>query len=431
MFLINRLKSEFARHTLTLLIGTGLSQAIPIIAAPLLSRMYEPKDFGLFGLFLSLAGILSVLATGRYEVAILLPPNDEDAVNIVVLSIGVTCLFCVLLLLIVLLYRHSIANLLGNPDLAPWLYLLPLMVLLTSVYQALNYWFNRRKQYRRLALNRISRSLFMIGVSLGLGITGRVPGGLIVGAVVGQGVATLQFAWPWMIERRAGNLKISKAGVIAMGRRYIHFVKYSLLGDTVNTVSGQMPVLVLSIFFGPAIVGYFNLTQRVLFGPSSIISTAIGDVFRQRASEDRNVIGNFRQIWLKTFKTLAALSVPVYATVAVIAPVLFAFVFGKEWRTAGEYAQIMSPFFMLSFTASILSRSTYIAEKQKQDMLWQIVLFSLITLALLAGAWYHQPVYSLGLYTIAYCGMYLVYLWMCFKYSGGDRKITLEGGEVA
>jgi len=99
--------------------------------------------------------------------------------------------------------------------------------------------------------------------------------------------------------------------------------------------------------------------------------------------------------------------------------------------TAGEYAQIMSPFFMLSFTASILSRSTYIAEKQKQDMLWQIVLFSLITLALLAGAWYHQPVYSLGLYTIAYCGMYLVYLWMCFKYSGGDRKITLEGGEVA
>jgi len=37
----------------------------------------------------------------------------------------------------------------------------------------------------------------------------------------------------------------------------------------------------------------------------------------------------------------------------------------------------------------------------------------------------------LGLYTIAYCGMYLVYLWMCFKYSGGDRKITLEGGEVA
>ena len=429
--MLDRLKSEFAKHTLTLLVGTGLAQAVPVLAAPLLSRMYQPKDFGAFGLFLSLAGILSVLATGRYEVAILLPPKDEDAVNIVVLSIAVTCLFCAIVFLVVVFFRQNIANLLGNPEIAPWLALVPLMVWLTSVYQAFNYWFNRRKQYRRLAINRISRSLFMIGVSLGLGFRGRVSGGLIVGAVVGQGVATLQFIRPWLRERRSENLTISKARVLAMGLRYVHFVKYSLLGDTINTISGQMPILILSIFFGPVIVGYFNLTQRVLYGPSSIISTAIGDVFRQRASEDRNVVGNFRHIWLKTFKTLGLLSLPVYGAVAIFAPVLFAFVFGHEWRTAGEYARIMSPFFMLSFTASILSRSTYIAEKQKQDMLWQMVLFVLISVALLVGAWYKQPAGSLGLYTMAYSGMYLIYLWMCFKYSGGDVKRAGKGSEAA
>jgi O-antigen/teichoic acid export membrane protein len=260
----------------------------------------------------------------------------------------------------------------------------------------------------------------MVVASLGLGLGGRISGGLILGAVVGQGVATLSFIRPWLIERRDRKLNISKERIFAVAQRYAHFAKYSLPGDTINVISGQMPVLILSIFFGPVIIGYFNVTQRVLAGPSSIISTAIGDVFRQRASEDRNAIGNFREIWLKTFKTLVLLSLPVYAVMAIIAPGFFAFVFGEQWRTAGEYAQIMSPFFMLSFTASILSRTTYIAEKQKQDMLWQIVLFLLITPALLIGAWTKQPLHSLFLYTLSYSVMYLIYLWMCFRYSGGD-----------
>jgi O-antigen/teichoic acid export membrane protein len=195
-------------------------------------------------------------------------------------------------------------------------------------------------------------------------------------------------------------------------------------------MSGQMPTLILSSFFGPMVTGYYSLTQRVLAGPSSIISVAVGDVFRQRASEDMVHRGNCREIYISTFKVLAAFSLPTYAIVGLFAPGLFSFVFGERWNTSGRYAQILSPFFMLSFSASILSRTMYIAQKQKQDMLWQLILFALITLSLLWGASRGEAMHSLVMYSFSYCCMYIVYLWMSFKYSGGsvDRSEAREKG---
>ena len=93
--MINKLKpkSEFSRNVLTLMTGTTIAQAIPIAISPILTRIYTPEDFGMFALYMSVASILSVVATGRYELAIMLPKKDEDAVNIVALSIIISFSF--------------------------------------------------------------------------------------------------------------------------------------------------------------------------------------------------------------------------------------------------------------------------------------------------------------------------------------------------
>jgi O-antigen/teichoic acid export membrane protein len=86
--MLNKLKpkSEFSRNVLTLMTGTTIAQAIPIAISPILTRIYTPEDFGVFALYMSVVSIVSVVATGRYELAIMLPKKDEDAINIVTLS---------------------------------------------------------------------------------------------------------------------------------------------------------------------------------------------------------------------------------------------------------------------------------------------------------------------------------------------------------
>jgi O-antigen/teichoic acid export membrane protein len=80
-------KSEFSRNVLTLMTGMMIAQAIPIAISPILTRIYTPEDFGLLALFLAIFSILSIIATGRYELAIMSPESDDEAKDIVFLSI--------------------------------------------------------------------------------------------------------------------------------------------------------------------------------------------------------------------------------------------------------------------------------------------------------------------------------------------------------
>ena len=73
-------KSTYAKNVLTLMTGTGLAQAIPIAISPILTRIYTPEEFGVFALYMAIASILTVLVTGRYEMAILLPKKDPDLI---------------------------------------------------------------------------------------------------------------------------------------------------------------------------------------------------------------------------------------------------------------------------------------------------------------------------------------------------------------
>ena len=80
------LRSEFFRNALTLISGTTIAQFVAILLTPILSRIYSTEDFGELSLFMSITGILSVVSTMRYEMAVILPEKDEDAVNVMALS---------------------------------------------------------------------------------------------------------------------------------------------------------------------------------------------------------------------------------------------------------------------------------------------------------------------------------------------------------
>jgi len=44
-------KSDFFKNALTLIGGTSVSQLIPLIAAPILTRLYSPEDYGILGMY--------------------------------------------------------------------------------------------------------------------------------------------------------------------------------------------------------------------------------------------------------------------------------------------------------------------------------------------------------------------------------------------
>lgn len=415
-------KSSYARNVITLMTGTGLAQAIPIAISPILTRLYGPEEFGVLGLYMAVVSIVVVLVTGRYELAILLPRQDRDAMNVMAVSVLLSGVISAVLWVLVAVFNRPIAELLGAPGLARWLYWVPASTLLMGIYQSLNYWSNRKSQYKRLAISRTVQSGSASLAQLGSGFAGAGNMGLVGGQITGQLLSTTVLAR--LIWREDSRLvqTIEKRRMVVLAKKYINFPKYLIVAHVFNTASMQMPVMLLSIFFNTTSTGLYTLTQRVLGAPINLVASALGDVFRQEASQEYIRAGNCKSIYIKTFKKLFLIAILPFTVFFFAAPWLFSFIFGGKWIVAGKYAQILTPMFFLRFVTSPLSWMDVIAEKQKLDLIWQACLFIFLIASFVLGYVYSSITVCLVVFSMVYCVMYVISGVISYRLASGKWK---------
>ncbi len=415
-------KSTFGKNVLTLMTGTVLAQVIPIALSPVLSRLFTKDEFGTFALYASLLGFLGIVVGGRYELAIMLPKKDEDARNLLGLTLFITLGVALLTLLSVVFFRNDVATWFQSPNLATWLWLLPVGVLFAGAYQAFNYWSNRKSQYKRLATSRVVRAVGSSGAMVGFGMAGLKKGGLILGDTIGQGLATLTLWWQVWKEDSRLIKGWNRSGIKAMAKRYNQFPRFNLVGGVAEKSAAQLPFWMFAPVFGEAMVGALGMTYRIIGTPNAIIARAFGDVFRQRAAETYVDKGECRQLFLTTLKQLLLIATVPFIILFFVAPVAFEWVLGEGWGEAGVYAKLLAPMFFLQFITNPLANMFLVAEKQKYELFLQLYLVAVIGASLYVGCYvYGDERLAVLLVSILHSSKYLIELVLSYRYSLGKR----------
>lgn len=422
MFQTFRTKSS--RQVLTVMTGTTLAQVVSVVISPLLGRLYTPVDFGLYALFMSLVLILMVGASGKYEMAILLPEADADAFNILCLGLLVAAGFCSIALILAVALNPVWTRLLHQEGFGPWMALAPVTVWVSNATLCLSNWAVRTQHYSDVARVRICVALASALVSVGLGLQTVTTGGMIIAYIVGQVLGLGMMLWllrkHWF--RLAGS--VSRNSMMTMALRYKRFPQFSILSNISETIASQMPVLLMTSYFGSAVVGFFSLGQRVVRMPMSLISSAIGDVFRQKASAAYVRDGQCADLFRRTARMLFLFSIVPFILLYVFAPSIISFIFGSQWKTAGDYLQIMTLMCFLQFTSSPLSAMFIIAEKQSMDLVIQISLVVLTSAAIWFGHFTHgSPGAAILLFSLVYCFKYVIEFSFSRRFSQGPKNI--------
>lgn len=374
---------SYAGNVVTLMTGTTIAQAIPIALSPVLTRFYTPEDIGTLALYLAVCGMISTVSTARYELAIMLPQDEENAMNIVALSIGIASAVSIVLLVVITAFNSQITALLGKNEISNWLYFIPFSIFLTAVYQSLNYWANRKCQYRRMATSRIVQSIGVGSSQFAGGLTGTGSTGLIAGSLFGQVLATLQLAKLTLTGERALLGKVTGRKCQEMALRYVNHPKYLLASHGISSTYAQIPVLFISKFYSLIDTGHFSIAAKMVDLPSSLIASSIGNVFRQRAADDFHKYGKFNRVLEKTVTRTALLGLPFFLFFFFFANEIFAFIFGENWRVAGEYARILAVSSYFGFVFTPIDKGALIREKHHYILGWH--LFRLVAF-LSAGA---------------------------------------------
>ncbi|MCT7597600.1 lipopolysaccharide biosynthesis protein [Aliarcobacter butzleri] len=401
---------------MTLMTGTTMAQAIPIAISPILTRIYTPEDFGIFAIYLAITSIIAVIATGRYEMAIMLPKEEKDVKSILKLIIILLSIITFATFLIVLIFNDEITNLFENKEISNWLYFLPVSVFLVGIYQVYNYLLIREKNFKRLSTNKIIVSTTNASTQLGYGFIASNGFGLLFGNIFSY-IISIYFIIKSKVVNRYFNFR--SISIKEVAREYQNFPKYDVPSVLVNVVANQLPIFALGKYFGLGIVGFYSLMYKVLMMPINLLSGTILDVFKQRATEDYNKYGNCKDIYTKTFKSLLLLGIVPFTILGIWAPEIFAFVFGEKWKIAGDFAQIVTPMLFLKFIINPLSYTFYVTGQQKIDLYGQILLLIITIIAIYLGLQLNSEKIVLIAFSLGYSIVYIIYLVYSYLLSKG------------
>ena len=368
---LRRFKPQSAsfRNVLKLAGGTAGSQVITVAAAPILTRLYGPESFGVLATFASILALLNVVSSLRYELAIAVPEDDDEAIALVWLCFVLVAISTALTALGVALLGNQLVGFLHQQALKPLLWLLPVGVLLTGIYQPLSYWAIRHKQFGLLAQTKFHQSIFGLLTKLSAAPLGTI--GLLLGQIVSQSAGVTSI----FIESREallGGPKTPSVFLLQVLQRYKNLGIYSSPAGMINMLGSQVPTLIFASAFGAGDLGKLAIAQSLLVLPVGLIGSSVSKVFLGQASSHWR-LGTLDKYIKKagTYLIVAGILVALFMSlvVAPIAPIIL----GIQWESLRIIIPMLSPLLIGQLTASTLSMAFIVAENNRLELMSQLL----------------------------------------------------------
>ena len=387
--------SHFIRNSGTLLTGNVVAQGLAFLAYLLLLRLFTPDDFGLCNVFFSYTEVLIILSTCKYEMAIVVAPDDNEASLLARLAFRLNALLTLLLFAVAAVMALTGVTLSNLP--AILLLLLPLLVYFTGTYRIYVFLCNRHKEYRALALGEVvsvsggtvTRILFgLLAPVLNLFHTIGLPLGSVLGKMAGH--AYLHH----VVCRKNHYYHPTAAPLRPIARKYINFARYVMPRELVSSFSANLPLMWLSLYFDKPLLGLFSLALTFTQRPAGILANTFEKVLYQSSSVTVQQQLPLRRNILRFALLLGVGVAAVAAVVFLFAEPLFVLLFGGLWVGTGYYVRCLLPWMSILVISNSLSFVSSIFGTQRVDFILQVVQLLLRAVALYAGI--HQGDFQLA-----------------------------------
>lgn len=398
-----------------LVTGTAGGRLIALAALPIATRLYSPEDFATLATYLGVVSIVAVAACLRLDIAIPLAESEDDAANLLVLALCSALGVSAFALALTILAPTALAKALGRPELAPHLWLLPLGVLMTASYSALQFWATRARRFGTIAWTRITQAAMGVGVLLGLGWAGIAPLGLLMGTMLSSSAGGIRLgleAW-----RRDGRLLkvVSIPAMRATLKRHRRYPIYSTPEALANTAGIHLPVILIAAF-ASAETGFLLLAMQIMNTPTNLLGSSIAQVYMSRAPQEMQA-GRLATFTLQMVHRLIQIGVGPLIFAGLLAPLMFPLVFGAEWARAGQIVAWLTPWMILKLVGSSISMVLHQTGRQHWAMALQVLgLVMRVGAVVAAGLWF--PSAAVPAIAVAATAFYAIYLVVNLRAAG-------------
>ena len=363
-----------------------LTQAIPMLAAPLLTRWYGAEALGHWALFVALAANLATIANARYEYAIVIPRRDGEAALVLQLALWIA-LFMGLATAVgagawhlAMAHHAKLGGRWVSLDaLDPWLLMLAPIVALAGLQQALSLWNNRQNNIGVIAQARVLQQGVMAAAQAVAALGGFAG---VAALVLSQGLASL-LAPLWLLKRGSRWRRATRLDQSGKTWHWRHlrrlawrYKQFPLLNSPHAFVNAAQETLVLALIAAwadAATAGYYALMVRLVKAPATLVGGALSEALLGELARDWQRGADLRPRLIRAIRLLAMVALPCMVFLMAVGPAFFGWLLGADWAQAGEYGRWLAPYVAAHFIAAPLTVTPMVTGRQQGALIFSLI----------------------------------------------------------
>lgn len=378
--------------------GSVGGYGIGLLVTPLISRVFSPESYGTFATLVAVVSVFVGLSTFRLEVLSQRVTDSEYARRLRVLGLSTAVAWGVGLTVVTAIWIMA-----GGVDLV-WLAVGPL-VALTSLQLLVAAALTRAGNYRALAVANFFQGAGIGVLQLCFGMISSA-----VWALLG-GFAAARLVWvPGLFAD-----KLNANTLLSTWRDARPFALNAGASAGINSLAGQIPILVGAWLYGGAQVGFLAMAVRLLLGPLNIVGQAaaaanlgeVGRLLRDRQPGASRLVG-------RAMRDLFVLGVVPCTLAALLGRTVVPWVLGPEWGDAGLMVALLALGGLCQFIVAPFSQVLNLTGHHGRLLAWDAARFILILLAFVIPAQLSMPfTVAVGAYSFALVCAYGALMLLC------------------
>lgn len=309
---------------------------LPVVVTPILSRLYQPSDFGEWGVFSSFVTILGIAIFVGYENTIIKATEDEvPYVSALCFMLGVlvsTATFFV--------FAWGRSRGLVFFDQFSSVGLLLAYLLAYAAHTVASNLCNRYGQYTHLALENVVLGGSQAALRMFFGVVAvSAFNGLILGTTIAQLVTFLFLLICLVRTGKACSLwAFNIRRIRAIVSRYRNFALYDAPSSLLCYAGFSVPLLVLVGYFDKSTIGCYSIILQLLLLPMTLVGSAIGRVYYEQLCTNRGQLEHRQRCTQQVGKVVALIAFVPMLVLACGGDKLVVMFLGSKWGTAGNIA---------------------------------------------------------------------------------------------
>ena len=412
-------QKKFFNKFFTLTSGTLGAYILPIIFLPILTRIYNPNEFSLYAIYITIVQIISMFSTFKFDLAIPITSDYKDRAGLLRISILIMfslTLVISLLLIVLSIFFEAFPLLLVS--------LIPSGIILHCFYTHILYnWLLSKRKLKHISIGKIIFGVLSSSLPILIFIFFNLKGYFYI-------ILSHQFSLSFILFLILINIYGSiffKTLISVLNfrideffrifKKYKKYAIFSSPSSLMNIFGIWFPVLFFWFFFDEKYVSLFFLSHRAVSFPLQILGDSIGRIFYSEAAENIKE-GILDEVITKYFNLLFHIAFPFIVISIVFSPYIFNLIFDSNWSEASLFVQILSPLFFIRLLGSPLSTIPTILYKQEVEFRFQLILFFVRLITLIIGAFFEDVLLTLTLFSIGSAFCWLLYLFVILKMGG-------------